>query len=280
MFMRVGFPILVCAATVAAVEAGAADLSTFSIYEPSPVLLYDNLPGEEPTAFWDLFNVEFNHRAPGVFEDQFNPFNFWNRSALTEGGVSHFSDDNAGMAMHAFSSVFRSSTEEAALDLDLPGLDWLREQQGFLAGFLWNSLDSVDERSVSPLDPSYRSDERSWWNEQSDGSLFRYGMRLFRTDPYAYLGWRIQDGKHVWLLGDARYYYRIFGGQRFELALSTPVVDGLSIEFGTSYGFGTHQMENKAVLKLLKTFKSGAFLQVALEARQQPGLIASISLPW
>jgi hypothetical protein len=41
-----------------------------------------------------------------------------------------------------------------------------------------------------------------------------------------------------------------------------------------------HQAEKKAVLKLLKTLKGGGFLQVALEARQQPRLTASITLPW
>jgi hypothetical protein len=282
MFMRGGLPILICAAAVAAAEARAADLSTVVIYEPSPVLLYDNLPEEEPTAFWGLFNVAFDHRAPGVFQDQFNPLNFRNWNSQ-DGNVSHLTDynaDNAAMARRAFSSAFRSSAQEAALELDLPVLEWLREHPGFPADFLWNSFDRVEERSVSPLDPSYRSDERSWWNEQSESSALRYGLRLFRREPYAYLGWRIEDGGHVWLLGDARYYYRIFGGQRVELALSTPVVDGLSIEFGTSYDFGMHQAEKKMVLKLLKTFKSGCALQVALEARQQPRLTASITMPW
>jgi hypothetical protein len=282
MFMRVGIPILVCAAAFAAAEARAADINAVFIYEQSPVLLYNNLPEEEPTAFWGLFHVAFDDRAPGVFQDQFNPLNFGNWNSQ-DGNFSHLTDynaDNAAMARHAFSSAFRSSAEEAALEMDLPVLEWLREQQGFPADFLWNSLDSVEERSVSPLDPSYRSDERTWWNEQSESSALHYGVRLFRTDPNAYLSWRIRDRQRVWLLGDARYYYRIFGGQRFELALSTPVVDGLSIEFGTSYDFGIHQAGEKAVLKMLKTFKSGCVLQVAVETRQQPKLIASITMPW
>ncbi|HXB58167.1 MAG TPA: hypothetical protein VNU95_01305 [Candidatus Acidoferrales bacterium] len=277
-----GFRILIYAVMVVAAEARAADLNTVVLYEPCPMLPYDNLPGEEPTAFWSLFNVAFDHRAPGVFQDQFNPLNFSNWNSQ-DGNVSHLTDynaDNVAMARHAFSSAFRSSAQEAALELDLPVLEWLREQPGFPANFLWNSFDRVGERSVSPLDPSYRSDERSWWNEQSESSALRYGLHLFRRDPYAYFGWRIKDRGHVWLLGDARYYYRIFGGQRVELALSTPVVDGLSIEFGTFYDFGMHQGEKKAVLKLLKTFKSGCALQVALEARQQPRLTASITMPW
>ena len=281
MFMRRGFPILVCAAMVAA-EARAQDLNAVFTYQQSPAL-YVNPRESEPAEFWDKFNLEFNQRAPGVFQDQFTPVNFRNFYSLSDGNIRRLSDydpDNAGMAMRAFSSAFRSSAQEAALELDLPILEWLRDQQGFLADFLWNSYDNVEERSVSPLGPSFRSDERSWWNKQSVSGSLRYGVRLFRTDPYAYLSWKIQDKGHVWLLGDARYYYRIFGGQRIELALSTPVVNGLSIEFGTAYQFGTHQPGKKAVLKLLKTFRGGGYLQVALEARQQPRLTASITMPW
>jgi len=283
MFMHVRFLMLVCAAAVTAVAARAADLSAVYPYQPSP-MLYGDLREEEPASFGELFNVEFEHNAPGVFEDQFSPLNFSNWNVLwTDRDFNHLSDYNAGLARHAFSDAFRSSAKDAALELDLPGLEWLRERQGFLADFLWNSLDDVEEQSVSPLNPSYRSVESSWWNEQSEGDPLRYGVRLFRTDPYAYLGWTIKDGEHVWLLGDARYYYRNFGDHCFELALSAPIARGLSIELGTSYQFGTHQTEKKVVLKLLKTFKFGGILDVALAARQQPGqpvLIAGITVPW
>jgi hypothetical protein len=283
MFMCVRFLMLVCAAAVTAAEARAADLKVVFPYQQSPVL-YGDLREEEPVTFWEQFNVAFEHRAPRVFEDQFSPFNFSNWNTLWTGrDFNHLSDYNAVVARHAFSDAFRSSARDAVLELDLPALEWLRDRQGFLADFLWNSLDSVEEQSVSPLNPSYRSVERSWWNEQSEGSPLRYGVRPFRTDPYAYLGWRIKNGEHVWLLGDARYYYRNFGDHCFELALSTPIVHGLSIELGTSYQFGTHQAEKKVVLKLLKTFKFGGVLHMALETRQkqgQPVLIAGITVPW
>ena len=283
MFMRVRFLMLVCAAAVTAAEARAADLKVIFPYQQSPVL-YGDLPEEEPATFWGQFNVAFEHRAPGVFEDQFSPFNLSNWNTLWTGrDLNHLSDYNVGVARHAFSDAFRSSARDAVLELDLPVLEWLRNRQGFLADFLWNSLDSVEEQSVSPLDPSYRSVERSWWNEQSEGGSLRYGVRPFSTDPYAYLGWRIKHGEHVWLLGDARYYYRNFGDHCFELALSTPIVRGFSIELGTSYQFGTHQSEEKVVLKLLKTFKFGGVLHMALETRQRPGqpvLIAGITVPW
>lgn len=278
--MRVRVLILVCATAVTEAEARAEDLSAVFPYQQSPVL-YGDLREEEPASFWALFKVAFDHRAPGVFEDQFHPLNFGNVNALwTDRDFNHLSDYNAAVARHAFANTFRSSARDAALDLDLPVVEWLRGRQGFLADFLWNSLGSVEEESVSPLNPSYRPVEHSWWNKLSKDSSLRYGVRPFRTDPYAFLGWRIKRGERVLLLGDARYYCRNFGDHCFELALSTPITRDLSIELGTSYQFGTHQAERKVVLKLLKTFKSGGILHVALEARQQPVLIAGITVPW
>jgi hypothetical protein len=271
---------LVCAAAVTAAEARAAEQSAGFQYQQSPVL-WGDLREEEAATFWERFNVAFDHRATEVFEDQFHPFNFINSNAQwTDRDFNHLPGYNADVARHAFSDSFRSSARDAALELDLPGLEWLRERQGFLAEFLWNSLDSVEEQSVSPLNPSYRPVERSWWNELSEGDPLRYGVRPFRTDPYAYLSRTIKNGDTVWLLGHARYYYRNFGEHCFELALSTPITRGFSIDLGTSYQFGTHQAEKKVVLKLLKTFKSGGILHVALEARQRPALFAGITVPW
>ena len=273
---------LVCASAVTAAEARAANLSAVCPSQQSPAL-YGDLREEEPVAFWELVDVAFDHRAVGVFEDQFSPLNFsyWN-ALWTDRGFNHLADYNAGVARHAISDAFRWSARDAALELDLPGLEWLRERQGFLADLLWNSLDSVEAQSVSPLNPSYLSVGRSLCHEQSEGGPLRYGVRPFRSDPYAYLGWRIKDGDCVWLLGDARYYYyyRNLRDHCFELALSTPITRDLSIELGTSYKFGTNHAEKKAVLKLLKTFKSGGALHVALEAGQQPVLIAGITVPW
>ena len=216
-----------------------------------------------------------------MFEDQFSLFNYGNWKALwTEPIFNNLPDYNAGVARHAFSDAFGSSARDVALELDLPIMEWLRERQGLLADFLWNSFDSVEEQSVSPLDPSYRSVAHSWWNKQSEDGPFRYGVRPFSTRPYAYFGWRIKNGDRVWLLGDARYYCRNFSEHRFELALSAPTTRTLSLELGTSYQFGTDKSAKQVVFKLVKAFKSGGTLHVALAAGQQPVLIAGITVPW
>lgn len=271
---------LICATAILEAEAWSADLNAVYPYQQSPDL-YGYLREEEPASLWALFHVAFDHRSTAVFNDQFQPFNFSNVKALWTGrDFNHLPDYSAAVARHAFSDSFRSSARDAVLELNLPILMWLRERPGFLASFLWNSLDSTDEESVSPLDPSYRSVAHSWWNTQSKDGHLRYGVRPFRTDPYAYLGWRVKDRGRVLLLGDARYYFRNFGDHRFELTLSAPIMRDLSIELGTSYQFGTHPVERKTALKLLKTFKFGGILHMALEVKTHPVLVAGITLPW
>jgi len=280
MFMRVRLLMLVCATAVMETEARATDLNAGLPYQPSPDP-YGYLHGEDPTSIWALFHVAFDHRATGVFGDRFQPFNVSPVNALWTGrDFDHLPDYNVSLARNAFASSLRLSARDTVLDLDLPIIAWLRERPGFFASFLWNSLDNADEESVSPFDPSYRSVARSWWRALSEDGHLRYGLRPFRNDPYAYLGWSIKDRERVLLLGDARYYFKNFGDHRFELTLSAPVTRNISLELGTSYQFGTHQTERRTVLKLLKTFKSGGTLHVALEVREHPMAVAGITLPW
>jgi hypothetical protein len=228
-----------------------------------------------------MYQAAFDHRATAVFADQFQTFNFSPVNALWTGrDFDHLPGYNASVARNAFASSFRLSARDTVLDLDLPIMAWLRERPGFFASLLWNSLDSADEESVSPFDPTYRTVARSWWRALSEDGHVRYGLRPFRADPYAYLGWSIKNRERVLLLGDARYYFKNFGDHRFELTLSAPVTRTISLELGTSYQFGIHQTERRTVLKLLKTFKSGGTLHAALEVRDHPMFVAGITVPW
>ena len=113
MFMRVRFLMLVCTAAVMPAEAQTADPSAVFTYQQSPVL-NGNLRGEEPAPFWERFNVEFDNRAAGEFEDQFYPINFSNWNALwTDQDYNYLSNYNAAVGRHAFSDAFRSSAQAA-----------------------------------------------------------------------------------------------------------------------------------------------------------------------
>jgi len=233
-------------------------------------------PGE---AFLERFTVEFDRRIDEQFADRFHPFNVMNWSIeLANNDSDHFREHAASAARNAFSKSIVYSVREAAVDL--PILSWLKERQGVLADFLRNSVDSVGEEAVAPLELSYRPVERSWWQKVSQNGHLQYGMRPFRTSPYAFLSAGIKDHDRVFLLGHVRYHYRPFTEHRFEVALSVPLDHGFAIDVGTSYRFGGHDEEERLVVKLFKQFKRGGILHVGLEARQHPAFFAGMALPW
>ena len=271
---------LICAAAVLETEVQASDLDVNFLYQQNSDL-YGTPIEVEPASLWGQFQTAFDRRATSINNDRFQPYNFSNVNGLWTGqDFNDIRNYDTIVARHAFADSFRTSARDTLLTLDLPVLSWIRQQHGFFARLLWNSLDNSDEESVSPLDPSYRSMEYSWWKTQLEEGHLRYGVRPFRTDPYAYVGGRIKDMAHVLFLWDARYYFKNFGDHCFELTLSAPITTSISIELGTSYQFGQHASEKKAVLKLLKTFKSGGIFNAGIEMRDRPALVAGITLPW
>jgi hypothetical protein len=257
------------------VEAQAGD--------PGVVLQHSNFtaPVESPPgeAFLERFTVEFDRRIDEQFADRLHPFNVmsWNIE-LANNDSDYFRGRAASAARNALSKSVVYSVREAAVDL--PILSWLKERQGVLADFLRNSVDSSEEEAVAPLELSYRLVERSWWQRLSENGHLQYGIRPFRTSPYAFLSTGIRDKDRLFLLGHVRYHYRPFAEHRFEVALSLPLDHGFAIDVGTSYQFGGRGEEEKLVVKLFKEFKRGGILHVGLEARQHQAFFAGIALPW
>ncbi|HKS38802.1 MAG TPA: hypothetical protein VJW76_16525 [Verrucomicrobiae bacterium] len=266
---------LACAAAVVIVEAQAAD-QRIVLQHNNFTTPIESPPGE---AFLERFTLEFDRRIDEQFTDRFHPFTVMNWSIdLANNHSDHFRERAASAARNALSKSVVYSVREAAVDL--PILAWLKERQGVLADFLRNSVDSVGEEAVAPLELSYRPVERSWWQTLSQNGHLQYGMRPFRTSPYAFLSAGIKDHDRVFLLGHVRYHYRPFSEHRFEVALSVPLDHGFAIDVGTSYQFGGRDEEERLVVKLFKEFKRGGILHVGLEARQHPAFLAGIALPW
>ena len=234
-------------------------------------------PGE---AFLEQFKVAFDRRVDAMFADRFHPFNTMNWSVeLADGNSGHLRERSANSARNALSKSVVYGVREAAVDL--PFMLWLKERQGLLADFLRNSVDSTEEEEVAPLDVSYRSIERSWWQRLSDNGHVSYGIRPFRTSPYTFLSLALKDDDHLFLLGHVRYHYRNLSDHRFEVALSVPLTRGLAIDVGTSYEPGRdREAARPVVIKFFKEFKRGGIMHVGLEARERPTFFAGIALPW
>jgi hypothetical protein len=157
-------------------------------------------------------------------------------------------------------------TREAAIEL--PFMIWLDDHQGWFADFLRGSVGNVDEETVGPLDISHEAVAESWWRSFARGGT-HYGIRPFRTDPYAYVSHEFTDGNDTILLAHARYYYDHF----------VPIASGLALDFGSAYQFGQHDAR-RLVVKLLKEFKNGGVAHLGFEVRDHPTLIAGISFTW
>ena len=260
---------------MAALSVYAENPSVMLQYSSSP-LPFESSPRE---TFRERFTVAFDRRVDELFADRFHPFNVMNWSLeLPDSGSDHLRERAASAARNVLSKSVLQSVREATVDL--PILLWLKERQGLLADFLRNSVGSVGEEAVAPLDVSYRLEERSWWQRLSESGKVRYGIRPFSTSPYTFLSLGLKDGDGWFLLAHVRYHYRQFADHLFEIALSVPLAYGLGIDVGSSYQCGRHGEMEGLVVKLLKEFKSGGILHIGLEAREHPAFFAGIAMPW
>lgn len=268
---------LALAAVMTAVGVHAGNPSIQLQYDISDPPVIES-PLEEAVAFWERFRDSFDRRTDELFAERLHPLNVlsWSVNADSESDPLH--EHTADVARRALSRSVTHGFREATMEL--PIMLWLKDRRGWLADVLENSVGNVREESVAPVEMSYHVVERSWWKRLSEAGGVRYGIRPFRTSPYAFLSLAIGDGDQKVLLGNLRYHYRNFAEHKFELALSVPLPHGLSIDFGTSYRLGRDDDGALLVLKLFKEFRPGGILHVGLEARERPALFAGMSVPW
>jgi hypothetical protein len=234
---------------------------------------------EQPSSFWQRFESEFQERSAEVFADRLHPFK------LVTWGLQERSGRGARIAEAASDaargSIMKSATyslREAVLGF--PTLEWVKDNPGLVYELLRNSVDEVHEESVSPLDPAFGLAERSWWNRLRSGGHFKYGLRPFRTSPYAFLSFRVNDGKLLYLLGHVRYHFHNWTQQSVELALSLPLPHGFAIDAGTSYELWQKEQAHRVVVKLFKHFSSDGIVHVGFEVKERPMVLAGLAFSW
>jgi len=273
--VKLPFGILVGATVWVTFGTHATDQSLELEHDRQPLTLIGS-PTAEPMAFWERFTSAFEDQAADNFADRFHPLGSLNWSLhLEEGDASSFQEETSRGARKALSKSFTRGLREAGVDL--PVMTWLKDRQSLLADFLRNSVGNVSEESVAPTTLSYHAVERSWWDRLSENSGLRYGIRPFRTAPYAYAGVGIRDGENVILLANVRYVFRNFDEHKFELALSVPLAHGLSMDIGAGYKFDRHNSEEQLALKIFKKLDNGSMFYVGMELRNEPAVYAGLS---
>jgi hypothetical protein len=268
---------------------GVAALTAISAHaeDDSIRLEYVNLPAQtlnststSGTTFWAQFKSEFDSSSADAFSDRFHPLKRFHWSTdSTDDGYTAFRDRINAAAFGAFSKSLTYSLREASLHL--PFVTQMVQRQALFGGFVRTTVDSVQEESVSPLDPSYRVSEKSWWKKLSEDGPFRFGLRPLSENPYAFLGFRVGEGNQPIMLGHVRYHYEGFTDHRFELAMSVPIARGISMGVGTTYQLGQEpQKQELLVVKLDKEFHSGGLMHLGFEVQEHPSLFAGVSVPW
>jgi hypothetical protein len=278
MFTRSIASALAGLAVVAIMQThAAADPAADNDYSRFAVSI--EMPRKELLPMWERFDVAFSERADDVFADQLRSFKMirWNIE-FADWNFDHYRQRTSSAGQHAFTKSITDSAREAATDL--PFFAWLEEHQSFVGTFVRNSVGNVEEESLSPLSPSFGGVERSWWRRLADQGELRYGLRPFKTNPYAYVSYGIKDGDTLLLLTHVRYHYDHFADHQFEFAVSVPLAYGLAVDVGTSYQFGQHGEEKKLVLKLFKELKKGGIVHVGFEVKERPMLIAGTTFTW
>jgi len=237
-------------------------------------------PPTEPLFFWDRFDYAFEDDVNDVFVDALSPLNSirWNLDSSAPNFGDHFYRHASEASRRAIFDSITYSTREAAVAM--PVMFWLDDHQSWFADLLRDSVGSVAEESIAPLNLSYRTVEQSWWRTLLKNGATHYGVRPLRTSPYAYVGRSVRDGAdNVVFLADLRYYYDHFSEHRFELAVSLPLAYGLALDLGSSYQFGTHD-DRRFTVRFLKDLKGGGIAHIGFEVREHPQMIAGITFVW
>lgn len=233
---------------------------------------------EQPAGFWDRFERAFDQRVDEVYASRLHPLKIMDWDfARPDTSVQWFHDRIDRSVQSAAAKSVEYSLRDAAVELPL--MSWLELRQDALRDFLVDSVDAVEEETVAPLDPSYHATERLWWQSLARKRVWRYGLRPFRTNPYAFVSLRVQDDDRLLVLGHVRYYYKNLADHRFEVAASLPLAHGFTLDVGTAYQFGRHEDEQRFVLKISKPLNNGGIVHVGLEVQNSPTCFAGISMP-
>lgn len=271
--IRICFNLLALVATT----AGAATNVVMQAEYRFPTITLDTTPVDSLTTL-ERFESSFQQNTERIFTDRFHPLLTmqWNLNAASL-SVAEFRSQPTDAARKALTRSVATSARAAVIDL--PIVMWLEGRKGFFVDLLKNSVEASTEAAVDPLDPSYRAVDKAWWQRLADSKSLNYGLRPFRTSPYAFVSASIRNGDALLLMTHVRYHYSNFAEHQFELAVSMPLSPGLALELGTAYKISAHSETSAVVLKLAKQIGRNGIVHVGMEAQEHPRLIAGISMP-
>lgn len=237
-----------------------------------------DLATEEPSGFWSRWHAAYEDQTDEVFADRLHPLKVMEFSLKHPGETWENSVERGDRAVRsAFVKSFEYSLRDASFGLPL--INWVESHQDIFGNFLADSVDAVQEESISPFSLSSGQAERTWWKSLAMKRAYRFGLRPFRSSPYAYVAVRVKEAGQTLLLGNLRYYLQNFSDHRFELSFSVPMPGGMAFDVGTFYQFGPHAEQHRVVAKIFKPLKYGGIAHLGVEVQKDPLLFAGITMP-
>jgi hypothetical protein len=234
---------------------------------------------EAPVLFSERVVSAFERRADPVFADRLHSFKMMRITLLPDGSEpDDFQERTASAAQSGLSKAITYSLRDAVAESPL--MVWLAEREERVAAFLRDTIDGVEEESISPLDASYGVTERSWWRSLKRNGGLRYGLRPFRSSPYAFTSFAFKENDQALFFGHVRYYYDDLNAHKFEFAMSLPLMHGYALDLGTSYRLGSHETPGRMALKIVRELRWGGILHFGFELKNHPLALAGITFPW
>jgi len=268
--------ILLCVATAVASIAQAETNDVELQHGQSPII--PGLEVEKPNDFLSRWHAAYDERTDEVFAERLHPLKVMEFSLKNPGDSREDVMERSDRAVKgAFVKSFEYSLRDAAFGLPL--MNWIESSQDVFGSFVHDSVDAVEEESVSPFSLYSGQAERTWWQSLTTKRSYRFGLRPFRSSPYAYLAMRLKEAGETVLMGNLRYYLQNFSDHRFEISFSIPMPGGIAFDVGTYYQFGPHEEQQRAVARLFKPLAHGAMLHLGVEVQRNPLVFAGFTMP-
>jgi hypothetical protein len=214
---------------------------------------------ESPDTFAEELGHAYRIRVVDTSVDRLRPINIINWEIRYAWHPLEERDALPGEMKGAVWKSFTYTLRKAVLDTPL--FEWTKDKPTFLARTVRDSVNGVEEEELSLMDPNakFRSVSTAWWKElDEDARPLRYGIRPFRTSPYAYASYAFRNhaGENL-ALANVRYHYRNFNDHELELTASVPIDRHTSFDAGAVHEFGAGMGNMQPTFQLRREFKRG-----------------------
>jgi hypothetical protein len=209
---------------------GPTNEAAFSIPSFSAAVNYYSKPSE---VFVDRFFQEVGNSESLIFDRLTGPSSRLGQARAQDrlgyASIERFNADGLGLISRIASDSLRTAAF-ATLPLD----EWQDHSQSWITSLVLGSLGTPEEEHVRLTAIAY-SDVRAAWETTDRKAGIQFGIRPWRTSPYAYIlahAGHWNGGPLITFEGRARY--TMFGSARLEGRLSMPLPSGFRLGGGIS----------------------------------------------